>query len=510
MAGLTHHLRRAGVCVASGYGIKIQVRRGHLLVEDGLGRDRRSRSFSRATHGISRLVVIGSDGFITLEATRWLHRLGIALIHVDRDGNILATSTPHGGDARLRRMQAAAPGSETGLEVARMLLQAKLDGQASVLNELPAETATRESFAAAYSRLGNAGSLDELVWAERDAALAYWTAWATIPIHFNNRDGRLVPDHWRTFGQRGSPLTSSPRAAINPANAILNYLYAILEAETRLACLTVGLDPGLGIVHADYRDRDSFALDLMEAARPAVDAHVLELLQTRAFTRRDFVETARGVCRINPPLSHELAETPPLWAGAIAPAAEAVAQLLVSSDGSRIKQLSTPLTGSKRSARYARKRPTGAIGPKTPPRPMPTCKRCAGPLPRRGRVYCDDCLPHYQREQYQEAFHSSGLAVIEHRKTQGADPTHGATAAGRRAATNVIRKREVREWDEQHGKLVDLSAFERDILPLIQGVPLSRLQKATGLSLRYVSLIRRGERTPHPRHWQAFITAAQV
>jgi hypothetical protein len=59
------------------------------------------------------------------------------------------------------------------------------------------------------------------------------------------------------------------------------------------------------------------------------------------------------------------------------------------------------------------------------------------------------------------------------------------------------------EWDEQHGKLVDLSGFQRDILPLIEHVPLRRLQEATGLSLRYVSLIRRGERTPHPRHWQA-------
>ena len=61
---------------------------------------------------------------------------------------------------------------------------------------------------------------------------------------------------------------------------------------------------------------------------------------------------------------------------------------------------------------------------------------------------------------------------------------------------------------QRHGKVVDLSAFQRDILPLIQEIPLSRLQQATGLSLRYVSLIRRGERTPHPRHWQAFVEAA--
>jgi CRISPR-associated endonuclease Cas1 len=505
---LTHHLRRAGVCVASGYGIKIQVRRGHLVVEDGLGRDRRSRTYARATHGISRVVVLGSDGFITLESVRWLHGLGIALIHLDRDGNILATSTPHGGDARLRRLQAAALVSEAGLEVARTLLQAKLDGQANVLDALPAAAETRESFTAAYLRLGAASKLDELVWAERDAALAYWTAWGDIPVAFTGRDARAIPDHWHNFGLRGSLLTNSPRLAINPANAILNYLYAILEAETRLACLTLGLDPGLGIVHADYRARDSFALDLMEAARPAVDAHVLELLRTRRFARRDFAETARGVCRVNPPLSHELAETAPQWARAVAPAAEAVTELLASSEGSRLKRVSTPLSGRNRSVRYEGNRRTVPSQRKRSPRPTPTCKRCDGPLPRRDRTYCDDCLPHYQREQYERAFRGTGLAAIEDRKLTGIDPTHGQEAAAHRGETNIARKRQAREWDEQHGKLVDLSAFQRDILPLLKGIPLSRLQRATGLSLRYVSLIRRGERTPHPRHWQALIEAS--
>jgi hypothetical protein len=139
---------------------------------------------------------------------------------------------------------------------------------------------------------------------------------------------------------------------------------------------------------------------------------------------------------------------------------------------------------------------------------MPTCKRCGEPVPRRSRAYCDDCLPHYQREQYEKAFHGSGLAAIKKRKATGADPTHGDKTAARRAKTNINRKLQAREWDETHGKLVDLSAFQRDILPLMEQVPLSRLRQATGLSLRYVSLIRRGEKTPHPRHWQAFMKAA--
>jgi hypothetical protein len=390
------------------------------------------------------------------------------------------------------------------------VLQAKLDGQGQVL-ELLGDDAAIASLRAAIAALDGAANLDPLVWAERDAALAYWSAWATVAVTFASQDARVVPEHWLSFGQRGSLLTSSPRLAINPANALLNYLYAVLEAETRLACITVGLDPGLGIVHADYRSRDSLALDLMEAARPAVDAYVLELLQTRAFRRRDFAETPRGVCRINPPLSHELAETAPRWATAIAPTVEGVAEQLAQSAGSRIKQLATPLTGTNRAARFAKPRHSRSTATKSrTAKPMPTCKRCDRPVPRRSRTYCDDCLPHYQREQYQQAFHGTGLAAIEEKKAAGTDPTHGATAAVRRAEANVTRKREAREWDEQHGKLIDLSAFQRDSLPLIQNIPLSQLCRATGLSLRYVSLIRRGERTPHPRHWQAFLHADGV
>ncbi|HJQ49551.1 MAG TPA: hypothetical protein VJ838_03465 [Gaiellaceae bacterium] len=97
----------------------------------------------------------------------------------------------------------------------------------------------------ATSRLGTAGSIDELVWAERVAPLAYWTAWATISVTFAKRDSRVVPEQWHGFEQRGSLLTSSPRLAINPANAILNYLYAILEAQTRLAASPSASTPAL-------------------------------------------------------------------------------------------------------------------------------------------------------------------------------------------------------------------------------------------------------------------------
>ena len=483
MASLTHYLRRAAFASRAAT-IKVFVQRGQLVVEDGIGRDRRRRAFNRATHGISRLLVLGSDGFISLEAIRWLHRLGIALVHLDRDGNILATSSPRSGNVRLRRLQAAAGGGQTGIEIARMLLQAKLDGQARVLDLLGADAAAGSSVRAATAALAIASTLDQLVWAERDAALAYWTAWARVEVPFKGKGRRAVPEHWLSLGQRGSLLTKSPRLAINPANAILNYLYAILEAETRLACLTLGLDPGLGIVHADYRSRDSFALDLMEAARPAVDAHVLEMLQTRpsgAATSRE----ARGSAGSTRRSSRARRDRAALGGGGSA--------------GRR---------GCRHAARELRGlADQGGLDAAHRPQPISTLRRQTAPRHGAGHQACSAGAdlqavqwpssashsyllrrlpPPLPARAHEKAFHGSGLAAIEQKKAAGTDPTHGATAAARRAGANVTRKREAREWDEQHGKLVDLSAFERDILPVIQDIPLSRLQAATGLSLRYV------------------------
>jgi hypothetical protein len=52
-------------------------------------------------------------------------------------------------------------------------------------------------------------------------------------------------------------------------------------------------------------------------------------------------------------------------------------------------------------------------------------------------------------------------------------------------------------------KIADQGLFSREILPVIQSVPLAGLARATGLTAGYLSIIRRGEKIPHPRHWPA-------
>jgi hypothetical protein len=57
--------------------------------------------------------------------------------------------------------------------------------------------------------------------------------------------------------------------------------------------------------------------------------------------------------------------------------------------------------------------------------------------------------------------------------------------------------------------MADPTVFEREILPMIQGLALSDLVRASGLTHGYVSQIRRGEKTPHVRHWAALRSAGR-
>ncbi len=497
-----------GVLVVSGYATSLRVERGHLVVRSGTGRDIREGRLSRvARPKLKRLVLIGRGGFLTLESLAWLDGIGARLVHVSRDGRILATSGEFGlDDPRLRRAQALAATNEAGVEVSRFLMRRKLDGQARVLARIDGASDPASAVQEALGHVEAARSLDDVRRTEAEGALAYWTAWANLPVTFGKAHASRVPEHWLRFGKRGSPITGQPRLAANPANALLNYCYALLEAECRIACLAVGLDPGLGIIHADQKARDSLALDLMEAVRPEVDAFVLDLLRTHTFGGKDFHETREGVCRILAPLTHHLAERAPEWARAVAPVAEKVAKMLADGSGKRFS-VPTVLTQDRRSAGRdgLRRGPRATV--RTTARPLPSaCRSCGLVLDTPGRTYCDECLPKDRRGRT-AAFSAAGPAGLARLRAQGIDPSQSPKAKRKMGRANARNMREVHAWDREHER-PDTEIFVREILPGLQGLPLRRLAAATGLSIQHCGLIRRGLRVPHPRHWDGLRRAA--
>lgn len=492
-----------GIHVASGYGLKVYVERGHLVVHEGVGRRRETRRCNRATSGLKRLVVIGHSGFVTLEALRWIRDVGAAFVQLDADGSLISLSGYQGTDApALRRAQALARTSVVGLDLARSILCEKIRGQAAVASQLGGTSSHAIEKALAEAEAANA--IATLVGAEASAAEAYWEAWAEVPVPFGKRDRERAPDHWLRFGQRHSPLSRSPRLAANPANAILNYLYALLEAETTLACLALGLDPGLGIFHEDRRSRASLALDLLEAARPTVDAYLLGLLSHRTLRARDFAETRRGTCRIGERLARELASTSASWRSHVAPIVERSAAAIGASAGITS---ATPLTQTNRRAGLRARGMKTAASHAAAPRLPHSCRKCGEYLADAGRRHCDECL----RDQTVEAGARGRPAaekVLRQLRGEGRDPAHGGEAARRRGQKNASHQQAVADWNKGNDR-PDSTVFVGEILPGLRRVGIGEIVAATGLSGHYCSLIRLGKRIPHARHWPALDALAR-
>jgi CRISPR-associated endonuclease Cas1 len=321
-----------GVVTLFGYGIKACVDRGHLILDDGIGRERRHARLPRIGHGLRRLVVIGSDGIVTLAALRWLADQDASFVMLNRDGSVLAVTGPvRPSDARLRRAQALAHQSGIALQIAKDLVDEKLGAQEQLVREKLHDLNAAGRIAEMRRGLPICQSVEELRTLEALGAKAYWSAWRAVPVGFPAKDHARIPEHWRTFRARISPLTASPRLAVNPPNAMLNYLYAVLESEARLAASALGLDPGLGVMHFDSPSRDSLASDLMEPIRPRVDAYVLDWIMHSPLRREWFFEQRDGNCRLMASFAKRLSETAPTWASAVAPLAEQITRIFSAS-----------------------------------------------------------------------------------------------------------------------------------------------------------------------------------
>lgn len=79
-------------------------------------------------------------------------------------------------------------------------------------------------------------------------------------------------------------------------NALLSLAYSVLAKDMTIACYAVGFDPYMGFYHQPRFGRPALALDLMEPFRPLIaDSVVLNAINTRMVTARDFVQAGPGV-----------------------------------------------------------------------------------------------------------------------------------------------------------------------------------------------------------------------
>lgn len=277
------------------------------------------------------------------------------------------------------------------------------------------------------------------------------------------------------------------------------------------------------------------------SGRRGTDAQRRGSFRSTTFQRRDFVEDARGVVRVLPPLTHKLTAAMPSFGAAIGPVLEHIANQFAEASP---YDVSTPsvLTRTKHRAAAGRRvdgseapRPAVTHGPGTvglaprrkrrhkppissePPLPLPICRQCGSVLaiePERtkpGGSYCSTCLSERRAEAGSAMQPASLKDARDFAKATGTRPTHTPEARAARQNANRAQRAEQAGWDAEHaGEVHDLAWFTSVALPGLAKVTLPAIAKATGMSTSAAAKVRSGRRVPHPRHWEALAELAGI
>ena len=242
-------------------------------------------------HHLGGVVCFG-DVLVSPALMRRCGEDGRALVLFDRNGRFKARlEGPTSGNVLLRRAQyEASCDREKTLSIAQKVVAGKIQNCRQVLmraareaeqseDEQPLREAA-ETLADTLSRLPRCDDLDQLRGFEGESARAYFSCF--------DRMVREDRDSFRLDGRNRRP-------PLDPMNALLSFLYALLTNDCVAAAEGVGLDPQVGFLHALRPGRAALALDLVEELRAILaDRLALTLVNRRQVTASNFEDRPGG------------------------------------------------------------------------------------------------------------------------------------------------------------------------------------------------------------------------
>jgi len=251
--------------------------------------------FQAPVHSIENIVCFGFKALSpSLMAFCAANSVGIS--YLEENGRFLArVYGAQQGNVLLRKAQYALADNEYhSLRIVKPIIAAKVYNYRSLLlrhQRNHQELVTDELVLAAdimerrLTKIHEAESLDELRGYEGECANLYFSVFSNLITTQNDEFD---------FKQR------SKRPPLDPANALLSFLYSLLANDCRSALETVGLDPQVGFLHQLRAGRPSLALDLMEEFRAYFgDRVMLNLVNLRQVVKKDFEIRESGEVRMS-------------------------------------------------------------------------------------------------------------------------------------------------------------------------------------------------------------------
>ena len=104
---------------------------------------------------------------------------------------------------------------------------------------------------------------------------------------------KIIPEQYKFIGRVRKPTKDI-------VNSLLSYGYKILEIEIEKSLFRLGLNPYVGILHVNKKNRKSLIYDIIEEFRqPIIDETVIKLCLHKEFLNNDFNFSNKGICHID-------------------------------------------------------------------------------------------------------------------------------------------------------------------------------------------------------------------
>lgn len=192
--------------------------------------------------------------------------------------------------ATLRRKQLVFSQTVNATRWVLLLFMHKFTGQVKninfLINKIPSEKAR----------------LTEILARMQDAFKKFSEFDNTLIIECRNSimgtEGIIARYYWKAFsvviGQSYGFEGRGRRPAPDCINAALNYFYGMFYSKVEGALISTGLDPWIGILHADEYKKPTLAFDMIEPFRPWADRLIIELCLSNEFREEYFDQTGKG------------------------------------------------------------------------------------------------------------------------------------------------------------------------------------------------------------------------
>ena len=262
------------VLYAAVQGSRVRVTAGRLVVDSPEADGGADPLLDVPQSHVRRVVCFGSVG-VSAGARSWAMAGDVDIVFASRRGRyqgcLLSADAPR--RAERLRAQVAIRATDRAMGLSRAIVEAKVRKQIIVLEHFGRREhaeSVRDAIASMENclrLLPDAHTPAEAMGVEGAAAAAYFPAL-----------GALMPE-----GLGFTHRTRQP--PLDLANSALSFLYTVLLGECVTALVAAGLEPVIGVLHADDEGRPSLALDLLEEFRPlVVDQVVLEAARHRRLT----------------------------------------------------------------------------------------------------------------------------------------------------------------------------------------------------------------------------------